>query len=168
LHRKVGIPQVLLEAVKGLYEDDSYTVVDGKAYSEPVHPNKGVKQGCPLSPLLFSLCISDIGECWPEHVPLGVQVEGRTLTHLLYADDIALTSDCEAGLQSLLDRLLPYAQAKHLKVNISKSKVVVFGPGGGAEPRITYDGQVLPVVHEFRYPLLTARHPWCSWCRSIK
>jgi hypothetical protein len=80
-----------------------------------------------------------------------VQVGDRTLTDLLYADDTALTSDCETGLQSLLDRLLPYAQAKHLKVNISKSKVVVFGPGGESEPRITYDGKVLPVVQGFRY-----------------
>jgi hypothetical protein len=29
---QVGTPRVLLEAVTGLYEDDSYIVVDGKAY----------------------------------------------------------------------------------------------------------------------------------------
>jgi len=27
-----------------------------------VHPSRGVKQGCPSSPLLFSLCVNDLNE----------------------------------------------------------------------------------------------------------
>eukprot|EP00983_Pelagomonas_calceolata_P066557 1149094-Pelagomonas_calceolata.AAC.1 len=55
-----------------------------------VNPNTGVKRGCPLSPLLFSLYINDIDE-----TAEGVQgaVTGTAefyVTHMLYADDLTL------------------------------------------------------------------------------
>jgi len=48
------MPTCLLKIVQNLYDADEYVLVDGTKQAS-VRPTRGVKQGCPLSPLLFSL-----------------------------------------------------------------------------------------------------------------
>jgi hypothetical protein len=91
------MPLSLLSAIQGLYHEDKYMVVDGHSVSERVSPNMGVKQGCPLSPLLFALYINDIGDVFkhmdfrtPEFNEGALRVADRLITHLLYADALTL------------------------------------------------------------------------------
>jgi hypothetical protein len=66
---------------------------------------QGVKQGCPLSPLLFGLYLDAL-----EGRLDGRDYDAPTLANvhvwlLLFADDLALTSKSEVGLQQQLDTL---------------------------------------------------------------
>jgi len=89
-------------------------------------PSCGVKQGCPLSPLLFSLYINDV-DCIARDVRGVVTgIADVCVTHVLYADDLSLTANEPGQLQMMLDRLSACALRKGLIVNTSKSEVVRF------------------------------------------
>ena len=80
---------------------------------------------------------------------------GRLIRFLLYADDLALPSRTEQGLQTLLDRLEAYCSKWKLSVNVPKTKVVVFDSRRCAPPRdsysFTYAGQPVECVERFKY-----------------
>jgi hypothetical protein len=59
LHRS-AMPSTLLSVIKHMYENDEYILIVCEKRAR-VHPTNGVKQRCPLSPLLFSLYINDMG-----------------------------------------------------------------------------------------------------------
>jgi hypothetical protein len=152
---QIGMPSWMLGAVMAMYARDSYTFVDGERRSCPLCPTKGVKQGCPLSPLLFSLYINDLAPrlTQPTH---GARIFGssRRVTHLFYADDLVLLAESPRGLQAMLDALRGYCTHKGLTVNTAKSKVVVFNSrvgGTDADPVFVFDGARLSVEPEFKY-----------------
>jgi len=86
------MPQHLILILQDLYHMDEYTLLDGDNMAS-VQPLFGVKQGCPLSPLLFAIYLNDI-----DSVAEGVQgaltaIPNFTVTHLLFADDLALLAN---------------------------------------------------------------------------
>ncbi|KAJ9510041.1 hypothetical protein QJQ45_011738 [Haematococcus lacustris] len=152
-HLRVGVklPQPLLACLEGLYRDDNYVLIDGPHRTPPVTPDQGVKQGCPISPLLFALYVHDISKEFLGPVD-AVRVQGTPVTHFMYADDLTLVSTSSHGLQRLVCQLQGFADRKHLTVNVGKSKVMVFnGNSQTAAPSIGYKHEILPVVREFKY-----------------
>lgn len=152
LAESVRMPPLLLSAIKGLYDHDSYVLVDGTNRCDPVHANKGVKQGCPLSPLLFALYVNDIATCFRQATDGVIKVGSQPVTHVMYADDLTLMASTHTGLQHLVSCLAPYALRKHLTVNVQKSKVMVFNSRSPpCQPPITYNEQEMPEVSSFRF-----------------
>ena len=72
---------------------------------------------------------------------------------LLFADDIALASDTVIGLQRHLNLLKTFCDNMLVKVNIDKTKIMVFKQGGrlSRHERWTYDGHISKVVNNFSY-----------------
>jgi hypothetical protein len=70
----------------------------------------------------------------------------------LHADDLALASTTEEGLQAQLDRLAEYADEWRLEVSLTKTKAMTLSRHGAAAVlRVKYKGQRVPQVKEFVY-----------------
>ena len=94
-----GIDGRILEIIKTLYLEDTASVKIGNTYSPPFKTNRGVRQGCVLSPLLFIIFLSDLQEILDQskdNVKLDKDME---ISCLMWADDILILSESEEGLQ---------------------------------------------------------------------
>jgi len=88
-------------------------------------PIQGVKQGCPLSPLLFSPYVNDI-----DLIAEGVEgaITGSStvrVTHMLYADDLCLTANRPDQLQTMLNRLDGYARLPSILLSLKLSIITL-------------------------------------------
>ena len=89
----------------------------------------GVKQGEPLSPLLFILFINDMSEYLKDESVEVVSLEELQIFLLLFADDTVLFSYTVEGLQILLNKLSMYCKKWNVTVNVDKTVAVAFKVG---------------------------------------
>ena len=82
----------------------------------------GVAQGCPLSPVLFSLYINDIALEIKEKGG-GTQWGEVRVAVLMYADDMVLLADSKEGLQRSIDAAFAYSRKWRLLFNVGKEKI---------------------------------------------
>jgi hypothetical protein len=104
-----------------MYSSSKFIVKKEKCISEVCKTYGGVRQNDGLSPLLCNLYTNDLPNITD---PVSLDVR-----RLLYADDLILLSESEKVLQSCLDNLNSYCNRWKLKINISKTKVIVFSKG---------------------------------------
>ena len=116
-----------------------------------------MKQGDPLSPLLFGLFIDRIEAFLNSKLPnVGAKMMGKIIQLLLYADDLALMAEQPDEMQALLDSLHVFCEATKLTVSIKKSEIVLFNKqfcveGMPKASKFTYDGIPLKTTDTFIY-----------------
>lgn len=151
--QKIGVPRYLTNILREIYRGDEYILIDGdKRASTQGVSLRGVKQGCPLSPLLFTLYISDVDDAFQECTGAITGTETLRVTHLLFADDLALTANHTGHLQQMLHRLQRYVACKGLVVNTDKTQVVNFNAYNTSTVEdVFYDGKRLEKQDFFKY-----------------
>ena len=147
-----GIQGKFLANLKAIYSKVSYSIKLKAGALDPIDSNLGLKQGCPLSPLLFNIYINDIGSYLQDNGPGNISIQGTRINHFLYADDLVLLSETKAGLQRHLAGLENFSKAKELTVNTKKSVVMVFNSAGRkSNEKFTYNNKELKTVQSFTY-----------------
>lgn len=150
--RQAEVGDTFLNSLKSMYSSVKYCIKLANGYTNPIPSEKGLKQGCVLSPMLFNLFIDDIGNIF-DKTCCPISLMDIELNHLLYADDLILLSTSPEGLQNCLNALGTYSRQWDLTVSIKKSKTMVFNPSGKliTDNKFSYLGQPLEMVKEFSY-----------------
>ena len=127
--KEIGIPDHLTCLLRNLYAGQEATVRTGHETTDWFQIGKGVRQGCILSPCLFSLHAEYImRNAWLEEAQAGIKIARRNINNLRYADDTTLMAESEEELKSLLRRVKEESEKVGLKLNIQKTKIMASGP----------------------------------------
>ena len=119
-----GINGNFLKVISSLYSKVKSCVRGNDGLTDTFPCNRGVRQGCVLSPVLFALFLNDLNT----HIKAssqGVLVDGERIHSLLYADDLVLIARDRKDLQAQLNALDNFSTALKIEVNMDKTKVMV-------------------------------------------
>jgi exonuclease III len=160
--QRKGVHGTFLRALQSLYASPRYAICVGGLVGPSVLSTIGVRQGCPLSPLLFGLMLDDL----TQHLLKGLHhapcleaythQSGSNVIHyprcavpnMEFADDILLLSTSLNGMQGLLTSLRLFCSRMGMLVNVSKTLLVQLVQGrplrGDISLPLTYGDQQLP------------------------
>ena len=139
-----------LRWIQNLYWDQTAAVRVDKELSNWTKIERGVRQGCVLSPDLFSL-YSEIILRQIEDLP-GITVNGHNINNIRYADDTVLIADTETGLQNLLNKVIVESEKLGLTLNTKKTYTMTVSKK--PEPpkcQITAKGDNIQQTSSFNY-----------------
>ena len=125
----------LLNGIRIIYINSLACVRVNGGKSECFGINRGVRQGCMTSPWLFNVYMDAV----MKEVKVGIarrrgrfQEEGREwrLPGLLYVYHVVLCGESKEDMRAMVVRFTEVYRRRDLKVNTSKSKVMVLSGGG--------------------------------------
>ncbi|KAF1321893.1 putative Pollike protein, partial [Globisporangium splendens] len=122
---RMGCGSDFLQWVRLLYTEPQAHLVINQNIQPALFPTRGVKQGDPLSALLFLLTIEPLGNLLRSHEEFGVCLtEDHTSTSVFFADDTTLLGGSIASVQAQLELVEEYCNGSGAKLNLGKSNLM--------------------------------------------
>jgi hypothetical protein len=129
--------------VMGCLTTVSFSILINGSASSFFKVDRGVRQGCPLSPLLFLLVVECLSRFLNEAKTTGnfrgIKISpGLHISHLLFVDDILIFCDgSRRDTENICDGLTLFKQAMGMLINEHKSSITLASLDGGESLFIT-------------------------------
>ena len=120
--QQAAVHPSVIGVMQNIYKQSRSEVhLDGRKIE--IETRRGVRQGDSTSPKFFNACLQMVFNrlSWERK---GLNVDGRYLSNLRFADDIVLLSHSSNQIRRMLKELVAEARKVGLKVNANKTKVM--------------------------------------------
>ena len=121
-------PQNLIELIMSCVTTTSISILFNGSKLNSFKPSRGIRQGDPLSPYLFILCMEYLGaliekECVAKRwIPIKASRENVAISHLFFADDLMLFAKVsKEGCEAIKDVLDVFCVESGQKISLEKS-----------------------------------------------
>ena len=114
-----GVPVQVIETIMSMYEHSTTNITVGGKTTRAIKINTGVKQGCPLSPLLFNLIINEL-IVKLKKLDVGITLGKQKVCVLAFANDLVLITEDRFHMQLLTEESKEFFDQKGLKANTKK------------------------------------------------
>ncbi|KAL2102365.1 hypothetical protein ACEWY4_001533 [Coilia grayii] len=125
--RQKGVDSDVVQCIRSGYESCTTRIALRGEFSEPIATTRGVRQGDPLSPLLFNLPMDPL-LCTLSTEGKGVSVGGSNVAALAFADDLVLLSDSWGGMSHNLEITAAFCKLTGIRIQPEKSHGFLLSP----------------------------------------
>lgn len=167
----LGIRGRMLNFIVGLYRDSKVTVRSNDGSLGRVFPLlRGLRQGDPMSPILFNLFINDLFvDCEGDGatIPVKQGLRGKRdkflatiIPGLLFADDAAALADSAEDLSRILGKVVHWSEVNEMSFGVDKCGLMVFNKDPLDSDKEVYlnnadlfsiHGESIPIVNHYIY-----------------
>jgi len=126
---KLNFPQHFINTVKTLYENAETVIIINGVLSAPYKVKRGVRQGDPLSCLIFDLAIESLACMIRKSNIKGFEIDGAKdrLVTTLFADDTTVYLSIKDSYNDLRNILTKWCRASGAKFNDEKTVIIPVG-----------------------------------------
>ena len=157
--REKGVPDQYVNLLKHLY-GDQHGYVQAGVPSRSFRISRGVKQGDPISSLLFiavtQACFSKLEDKWHKlnqrraGLQFGIEIQPgcRNLTDLRFADDVLLFAQQRSDIEKMLQHLSHAAAGFGLEINFDKTKVLTWDAAASGSTSVRVGAHDVGILSE--------------------
>jgi hypothetical protein len=126
--RSYGLTEIFTKLICNLYRDATSTVqINGRLHG-PIPIKCGVRQGCPLSMALYTLCLQPFLNMLAERL-IGFKIgrERESVSVVAYADDVTLFLTSDTDRKVIEEAIQLFEMASGARLNSRKSSALPIG-----------------------------------------
>ena len=127
--QKFDFPKHFIDTLKTLYENGETVIIINGVISKPYRVTRGVRQGDPLSCLIFNLAIESLASMLRDSTLRGLEIPGdmERLITTLFANDTTVYLSEEDKFDDLQQILQKWCYVSGAKFNVKKTVVIPVG-----------------------------------------
>ena len=144
--RKINISETYVQILMNIYKDASARIHLDNHVSEKFVIERGVRQGDPISPKLFTAAIEEIFKT--ASLSKGILIDGEHLKDLRFADDVALCTENEQQMEVNLNIINKESKKAGLRIHKDKTKYMT---NYASNKTITVEEKNIEKVNEYKY-----------------
>jgi hypothetical protein len=123
-----GFGEAFIRRIMGMYQNATSVLQINGFISGSFDIKRSIRQGCPLSMILYVLCINPLIHKLEERIT-GIKLggKGNGTSTITYADDVTILMTDQNEIQTLQEIITGYEKATGSLINMKKSKTLPIG-----------------------------------------